>query len=186
MAHALASLQYIKERVPEPWRQALLTRAVDKGVSYKLRCINTGIITKVKEDGSVVKVRRGMLRTKFAGVERCFKIGQEMELPAMVASFLWDKFNISMVGGSAGHRSTTDAPFDGPCFEEIVDETRTDLGPELDLRPGGVAAQEDLISERRGPSAMGRASRVTSDEPSADEISSVAGGGARPAGGSGV
>lgn len=192
MAHMLKSLQYIKEKVPEPYKQALLERAVEKGITYRLKCTHCGIVEKptgeLDDKGRPItkRYKRKQLKTKFAGVERCFKVGDEMDLPAAVASFIWDKFNVSMVGGTVRHESTTDAPFDEPCFEEILIEDRTDLGPDVDLRKGGVAAQEDLLVERRGgPTDRGR--RTTSDEPSDAEIADVAkSGGARPAGGSGV
>lgn len=190
--HALASIQHIKEKIPEPWKMALIERAIEKGVTYKLKCVNTGTVTRPTDEvdektGKPVmkKFRRRYLKTKFSGVERTFEKGTEMEVPAAVASFLWDKYNVNMVGGSIRHESTTDAPFDAPCFEEIVDAERSDLGPDVTLRSGGVAAQEDLLQEKRGPADRG--GRAASDEVTDEEIAQVSRStGARPAGGSGV
>ncbi len=189
MPHALHSIQYIKEKIPEPHKQALIQRAIEKGVTYTLKCVYTGMEPKrfrKKDTGETYTkmVERKLLRTKYAGVERVFRKGQEMELPAQVAAFLWEKFCIAMVGGSFRHQSTHEAPFDRPCFEEVVQENRTDLGPNVSLRTGGVASQEDLLIEEQQNRSEG-GSRAISDEPTADEIASVAGG-AQPAGGSGV
>ena len=164
MAHMLASIKNIVEEIGEPHRMALLLEARRRGVMYKLKCINP----------------KGT-RTRCNRVDRNFKPGEEKLVPADVAAFLWQKYNLTLVAGTRDHlpdvaidnpKEAAKAPYSSPNFEEIVDETRQDLGPNLQLRRQGVTLANALIEEVQTTRA-GR-SGVISDTPSSAEIAEVA------------
>ncbi len=149
--HILASLKRIKEEIPEPHRSALLLKAQERGVMWTLKCIC-----------------KGGVRTVYNNVTRVFKEGEVKTLAADVASFVWQKYNLSCVAGTVHHPSTAPgAPFNSACFEEVVDETRTDLGAPMSLRQGGASLGDALVEEKH---FVGKSDRARSDEVTSADV----------------
>lgn len=157
--HLLASIKKIVMEIPEPHRMALIKRANEKGIMYKLRCMNP----------------KG-LKTRYDGVDRTFKPDEEKIVPAFVAAFLIQTYNVDMVAGSATHpggrAADTPAPFQDVNFDEVVDANRQDLGPDLEMVKGGVSLASDLLKEI-GQSYVGKRGRTQSEDVGSEEIASV-------------
>jgi hypothetical protein len=168
MAHALLSINKIVTEIPQPFKAALIQKASERGIMYKLRCVNP----------------QG-LRTRWDRVERTFAANEEKLLPAQVAAALIQLYNINMVAGSSMHPggnkgSDTPAPYAEPNFVEVIDPTRSDLGPDLQIIKAGLTAGGEILKDSEASYQSASGGRAVSGELDSSEILAVGGRVAKP------